>query len=462
MASEVVSNANELDSDADTYVTCTKDSSTVWKGTTTVAYGDCDDNDIATYPTAIEACDASFNNCTHPANPLFTSAVTDASGNELAVYRAHDDNCFYLDSTCIFDADGDGVIDVDSSGQQSAIGQDGSACDINIADVNANGQADDCETGDFPSVGGVYTGVVATCFCDANCENCADTDGNVCAPTASDVCVPNLLGTTLSFGTSTNTNTYEMARVDCLCPTSDCAYDSSGDGVGDCFTPDGQSCESIASVNTDTLFEDCITTDAAVSMASFFRDDNNNQEVSPFSELDKDDDNVVECTEFDQAVYRAGGGSFLVTGGSDCDDNDAYVYPLADAICDGQYNDCEHGSYSNTGSNEILDTPEGEYDNDGDGWVDCAIGEGPWAGYSEPFPFYDELKASGEIDLDFATNIYFQEWSDSTADHRYYFLDSRLVRMRSCCHILRAIHCSDFSSQVCENPLLFSLCSIVS
>ena len=171
-----------------------------------------------------------------------------------------------------------------------------------------------------------------------------------------------------------------MARVDCLCPTSDCAFDASGDGVGDCYTPDGQVCDSVANVSAQNTFEDCITSQSSIDMASIFRDGTGDQEDSPFSEIDKDGDNVVECTEFDQATYRASGGSFLVTGGSDCDDNDAYVYPTAPAICDGQYNDCENGSYSNTGANEVLDTPEGEYDNDGDGWVDCAIGEGPWAG----------------------------------------------------------------------------------
>ena len=43
----------------------------------------------------------------------------------------------------VFDADGDGNIDVDSSGLLYAIGQDGSACDINIAGINSNGIADD-------------------------------------------------------------------------------------------------------------------------------------------------------------------------------------------------------------------------------------------------------------------------------------------------------------------------------
>ena len=68
-------------------------------------------------------------------------------------------------------------------------------------------------------------------------------------------------------------------------------------------------------------------------MASLFRDGSGDQEDLPFSKIDKDGDNVVGCTEFDQATYRASGG-FPCYGRFDCDDNDAYVYPAAPAICD--------------------------------------------------------------------------------------------------------------------------------
>ena len=60
--------------------------------------------------------------------------------------------------------------------------------------------------------------------------------------------------------------------------------------------------------------------------------------------------------------------------GSDCDDTDAFVFPNADAYCDGQYNDCNHPNFS------LTTIPNGERDEDGDGFVPCSNDGVPWAG----------------------------------------------------------------------------------
>jgi len=80
----------------------------------------------------------------------------------------------------------------------------------------------------------------------------------------------------------------------------------------------------------------------------------------PFNETDNDSDGFVEC-EYISASWL---GSLSVVGGFDCDDYDDAVYPSADEVCDGQYNDC---------SNNYVETaaPEDETDDDSDGWVEC-------------------------------------------------------------------------------------------
>ena len=85
------------------------------------------------------------------------------------------------------------------------------------------------------------------------------------------------------------------------------------------------------------------------------------------TEVDNDGDGYVECSE------DAGGWD----GSSepdydDCDDTDSTVHPTAADVCDGQDNDCD-------GSLEAS-----EIDNDGDGYVECSEDSGGWDGSSEP------------------------------------------------------------------------------
>ena len=91
---------------------------------------------------------------------------------------------------------------------------------------------------------------------------------------------------------------------------------------------------------------------------------------APTDELDDDGDTYVDCT------IDSGGwdGSASVTGGDDCDDAEATVYPSAAELCDGQYNDCDDTAYSATSA------PTDELDDDSDTFVDCTIDSGGWDG----------------------------------------------------------------------------------
>jgi len=86
----------------------------------------------------------------------------------------------------------------------------------------------------------------------------------------------------------------------------------------------------------------------------------------PSDEIDNDGDGYVECT-----VDGGGWDGTTILGGNDCDDTDGTVFPGAAEICDGQINNCLTGSLPST-----------EVDNDGDGYVECAVDPGGWDGIS--------------------------------------------------------------------------------
>ena len=114
--------------------------------------------------------------------------------------------------------------------------------------------------------------------------------------------------------------------------------------------------------------DDCLTTDpptnalytGELAIEHVFELSDGSSLTRPFNETDNDSDGFVEC-EYISASWL---GSLSVVGGFDCDDYDDAVYPSADEVCDGQYNDC---------SNNYVETsaPEDELDDDGDGWVEC-------------------------------------------------------------------------------------------
>jgi len=81
---------------------------------------------------------------------------------------------------------------------------------------------------------------------------------------------------------------------------------------------------------------------------------------------DRDGDTFGDPAVTQNAVNQPSG---FVSVDTDCNDDDATVFPGAPELCDGQINNC------NTQSLPII-----EIDNDGDGFVECAIDNGGWDG----------------------------------------------------------------------------------
>ena len=64
---------------------------------------------------------------------------------------------------------------------------------------------------------------------------------------------------------------------------------------------------------------------------------------------------------------------------NDCDDNDYYVNPLADEICDGVDNDCDgeiDGQYARGGTNFYADIDGDGYGNEASTVEACELPEG--------------------------------------------------------------------------------------
>ncbi|MFT4627508.1 MAG: hypothetical protein ACI8PZ_006193, partial [Myxococcota bacterium] len=144
--------------------------------------------------------------------------------------------------------------------------------------------------------------------------------------------------------------------------------DADGDGFGDPAFPSDRCAPGAGFATNDG---DCDDTNpdvhpGAIEVCDGLIDDCDDRPGAvPAIEVDDDGDGYVECS-FAPGDWL---GPDLPTGGLDCDDTDGTRFPGAPDLCDGLANDCDGGAV----------TPD-EIDNDGDGYVECAIDAGGWDG----------------------------------------------------------------------------------
>ncbi len=322
---------------------------------------DCDDGDATISPIAVELCDGQVNTCGGglPSDEVdddgdgFVECVIDANGwDDLANIKQGED-CDDTDSTLnpntvwFADTDVDGFGDAGNTQiqcqQPSGHIADNTDCNDDDATISpiavevCDGQVNTCG-GTLPSdeVDDDGDGFVE-CALDSNGwddltnvkqgEDCDDGDATI-SPTASELCdgQVNTCGGTL--------------------PSDE--VDDDGDGFVEC-TIDSNGWDDLTNVKQG---DDCDDGDATLNPNTVW-----------FADTDVDGFGDAGNTQT-QCQQPTG----HIADNTDCNDGESTVFPNAPELCDGQVNTCG-----------AAFSPD-EIDNDGDGFVECAVDSGGWDG----------------------------------------------------------------------------------
>ncbi|MEE2750705.1 MAG: MopE-related protein [Myxococcota bacterium] len=378
---------SEIDDDADGFVECTLDANG-WDGELTTGFlemlgDDCDDTDATIHPltqwypdTDSDGYGDSLSSdptiqCANPGNSIHNNA--DCNDQDAGVHPAATEVCDGVDNNCDGTTDGtdsadaiDWFDDTDADGFGDPAALNSHAC---TAPDQTTADSTDCNDSEDT----VYPGAAEICDgLDNDCDGLPaaeelddDQDGYVECILDSDGW-DGLLTPTFS----------EMLGRDC-----DDADSSILDGV-DYYTDDdgdgyGLSSEVSRLCSMDpgyaALDGDCLDTDSTVyPTAAELCDgqDNDCDGTIPTNEVDGDNDGWVTCT------IDSGGWDYqAISGGGDCNDTAASIYPTATEACDGADNDCDGV------------VPPDEVDDDLDNWVECswsATSTTPWLGPTPP------------------------------------------------------------------------------
>jgi hypothetical protein len=352
--------------------------------------GDCDDNNAAIHPGAVELCNSVDDDC----DGTVDDGALCGSGEE----------CIFGTCTACIDIDTDGFSPCDGD------------CDDNNADILpgateiCNGIDDDCD-------GTIDNG--ATCNAGeqcigGSCTDCIDSDGDTyrtCTGDCDDSDAAIYPGAQeICNGLDDNCNGYIDDDVTCgdgeLCIGGTCTPcpETDGDGyttcAGDCDDTDptiywgapeicnniddncdglidvGATCnEGKECVNGECTF--CYDNDGDEYSSCSGDCDDTNADVRPNATeicngIDDDcngavDDGCIPCYDNDHDGYTTCAG--------DCDDTNADVHPAATEICNGIDDDCtgeiDYGAICGDGEGCIDGTCTACVDGDGDGWSNC-------------------------------------------------------------------------------------------
>ncbi|WP_242095172.1 putative metal-binding motif-containing protein, partial [Aestuariivivens sediminicola] len=284
----------------------------------TATSGDCNDNDAAIHPDAIEVCDGIDNNC----NGQIDEGVK---------------------TTYYADTDGDGYGDPASTTQ---------ACSVPADYVSNNTDCDDTDANEYPGQlwyadvdGDGYSSGTSQTACErplnhyiaseltATSGDCNDNDAAI-HPDAIEVCdgIDNDCDGQIDEGVKT---TYYA--------------DTDGDGYGD-PTSTTQACSAPVGYVSDNT--DCDDTDTNVNPGETEILDNG-----------KDDD--CNPATLDSSADVDDDGDGFTENEGDCDDTNPNINPNAIEICDGRDNDCDGQIDEGVKTTYYADT-------DGDGYGDAA------------------------------------------------------------------------------------------
>jgi hypothetical protein len=371
--------ADEVDNDVDGAVECTVDAGG-WDGIPTKTGGDCNDADATVFPGAIERCDGQANTCgALPSNEIdddgdgTVECTIDVGGWDAVPVKVGGD-CDDTDPTVEPGAPElcDGQANACTSMPATETDDDGDGaveCTIDAGGwdavpVKVGGDCDDTDATVFPGAPELCDGQTNACTTLPATETDDDGDGFVeCAVDSGGWdAVPVKLGLDCD---DTDATVHPSAAELCDGQANTCGalpsneVDDDGDGFVECALDAGGWDASPSKSGSD-----CDDTDDTVHPGAPERCDGqaNACGALPADEIDNDGDGTVEC------LIDAGGWDAVpVKVGGDCDDTDATVEPGAPELCDGQANAC-------------TSLPPNEVDDDGDGFVECAVDAGGWDG----------------------------------------------------------------------------------
>ena len=151
-----------------------------------------------------------------------------------------------------------------------------------------------------------------------------------------------------NFGNGATNNNGDYLYTLLACPNN-----AGGPPIG--YSPNGQDCNDNDSEMYPGAVEIC---NGKLQNCDLAEDDT----YGPLAEeRDDDGDGYIEC-EFDPATWAV--VTTLPYGWGDCQDDDIDVYPGAPEKCSGEVEDCDSPDYGTV--------PDDEYDDDGDGYVECS------------------------------------------------------------------------------------------
>ena len=313
---------------------------------------DCNDENMAIHPSAIEICDEGIDNdC---------DELIDEEDDSLEISNLQ---------RVFIDADEDGFGDKDAEGTYfcsvpALYVQNNTDCNDTDASISPNAQE---RAGD------------AT---DANCDGLElcfqDLDGdghhsNITVDSSNIDCSGSTESLFLSWNMDCDDNNpFIFPGIASLDSNTACMKDEDGDGFGDSNVLGpvsvGSDCNDQNAMISPNATEIC---DGGIDNNCNGLSDNLDPNVDtttlPTYYIDSDQDGFgdISTSGIEYCVPPAG----YVSNNSDCDDSNATIYPNATEICDGIINDCNSPTL-----------PAEEIDNDGDGYVECIIDTNGWHG----------------------------------------------------------------------------------
>ena len=315
------SDSDEVDNDGDGYVECIIDGGG-WDGIPNKFGRDCNDGDAAEYPGVIWYADVDLDGY----GDRFSSNSCQRANNTDVLNKK---DCKDDDDTVHPEAD--------------------KLCDGQVNDVDADagtcGQA--LSVSDSDEVDNDGDGYVE-CTIDSGGWDGSDSSilGDDCGDAATSL-----------YGGTENDGFYIHPGAAQNESSTDCMKDFDGDGYGDTFDLD-----LLAATSGIVFGTDCDDADSTEYPG-----------VTWYADTDVDGYGLASSPS---SCSRA--NTTDVDNARDCDDGDDTVYPGAPKLCDGQVNDVDAGT--NTCGTALSVSDSDEVDDDGDGYVECAIDGDGWDG----------------------------------------------------------------------------------